>query len=514
MDKTTDNTSAQLKKGALLSYVNLGISTVIPFTYTPIMLRMLGQAEYGLLSLAGAAVGYLSILSFGFGSTILRYLSLYRAKGEIENERKAFGFFLMLYSAIGVLIMAGGIILSHNIEPIFHRGLSAAELQKMEKLVLLLAFSCAISFPISVFSSVVMAHERYVYKKLVEILGTVIAPIANLIALYLGYSSVGIATAGVFTHAIMLPIYGYYCVFKLHILPSFARIPRKLVSEMVTFSAFVFLASIVDKLFWSTDKVLLGAMTSSVAVAIYNIGGTFNGMVMNVSAAIMSVLSPRMTAMVARKEEEHFTDLFIKLGRLQYLIVALIVTGFTVFGQAFIRLWVGDDYLDSYWIAIMTMFPLCIPLIQNSGISIITAMNKHRFRSIVYFFIAVANVISTALIIPYMGGVGAALCSGISYLLGQGLIMNMYYWKKIGIDIPLFWKNIIRMSWIPISMLFIGIVAKRFVVISNWGVFFALVAIYTLIYSAGMYCFALNQYEKNLVHEFIFAIRKVFRRNA
>ena len=42
----------QLRIGVLLSYINLGISCIIPFVYTPIMLRILGQSEYGLYSLA------------------------------------------------------------------------------------------------------------------------------------------------------------------------------------------------------------------------------------------------------------------------------------------------------------------------------------------------------------------------------------------------------------------------------------------------------------------------------
>ena len=101
----------QLKIGVLLSYLNLAISSIIPFVYTPVMLRILGQNEYGLFSLAHTAIGYLSLLTFGFGGTILRYLSIYRAKGQKEEEEKTLGFFLLLYSYIAVLIMLGGIIL-------------------------------------------------------------------------------------------------------------------------------------------------------------------------------------------------------------------------------------------------------------------------------------------------------------------------------------------------------------------------------------------------------------------
>mgnify|MGYP002148940869 FL=1 len=77
----------ELKSGVILSYINLGLGTVIPFIYTPIMLRMLGQAEYGLFSLASSAVSYLSLLSFGFGSTIIRYIS--KLGIPVDFRRKA-----------------------------------------------------------------------------------------------------------------------------------------------------------------------------------------------------------------------------------------------------------------------------------------------------------------------------------------------------------------------------------------------------------------------------------------
>lgn len=490
---------SQLRSGVVLSYVNLALSCIIPFLYTPIMLRMLGEAEYGLYSLSSSVIGYLSILSFGFGSTILRYMSMYRAKREKENEEKVFGFFLLLYGAVALLIMLGGVVIANNVETIFHRGLTDAEIEKMHTLVLIMSFSSAISFPISVFSSVVMAHERYVFRKLIDMLSTVIVPISNLVVLYLGFASVGMAMVSVVIQFLMLPINMYYCFKVLNVRPKFAVLPKSLIQEMVGFSAFVFLGTVVDMLFWSTDKVLLGMLASSTAVAVYNIGATFNSMVLNLSSSISNVLTPRITAMVSTEAAENqLTEIFVRVGRIQYIIVALVVSGFAVFGKAFIRLWAGEAFSDSYWIALVTMIPLGIPLIQSTGIGIVTAQNKHKFRSIVYLIIAVVNVVATYFAIPHLGGFGAAICSGVSYIVGQGFCMNLYYWKVTGIDIPLFWKNILKMSIVPVLMLISGLLLNQVLVWKNWGIFFCGVVVYTLIYALLMYIIALNAYEKDL----------------
>lgn len=144
---------------------------------------------------------------------------------------------------------------------------------------------------------------------------------------------------------------------------------------------------------------------------------------------------------------------------------------------------------------------MCIPLIQNTGLSIVVAQNKHKFRSIMYFIIAIINAISTYLVVPYLGGIGAALCSCISYLLGQGLIMNIYYYKVVGINILQFWKNILKMSIFPICMMFIGLVIVHVIGINNWGMFFASVIVYTMLYCFGMYILNMNDYEKNIIRK-------------
>ena len=68
----------QLKAGAALSYISMGLSYIISIVYTPIMLRLLGQSEFGLYSLTASVVAYLGILNFGFEIAYLRYCCQYK----------------------------------------------------------------------------------------------------------------------------------------------------------------------------------------------------------------------------------------------------------------------------------------------------------------------------------------------------------------------------------------------------------------------------------------------------
>lgn len=503
----------QLRAGVVMTYLNIGLGSLIPIFYTPIMLRILGQSEYGLYSLANSVVGYLSLLTFGLGSTIVRYVAKYRAEGDKEGEEKVIGLFILMYSFLAIFVLIGGAIISGNVEAIFHRGLTDSEITKIAILVQIMAFNTAISFPISVFGSIIMAHEKYIYRQVVNILSTVAVPCANLVVLYLGYGSIGMSIVSTGLQFLMLPLNAGYCFKVLGIRPQFRKLPIKLIKEIASFSIFVFIGSIVDMLFWATDKVILGMLTSTAVVAVYNIGVTFNSMMTNISTAFSGVLMPKITGMITKKAtSKELTELFIRVGRLQYLIIALVLSGFIVFGRDFILLWAGPEYKEAYFIAIVTLIPLAIPLIQNTGLSIVTAQNKHQFRSIVYLIIAIVNVVSTYIVVPSLGGFGAALCSAISYVIGQGIIMNIYYYKITKLNIPLFWKNIISMSVIPIIMIMISLFIAQFSPFNSWFKLIIAIIIYTLIYSAGMYIFSMNAYERDVIRQPLQRVLNKFKR--
>ena len=133
----------------------------------------------------------MTLLTFGFGSTIIRYLSKYRAEGKREAVQKTFGLFLGLYGIAAILVMLIGTVLSFNVEEIFNKGLTSIEIDKVHILVLIMTFNTALSFPLSVFSSAITSYEKYIYRKLVDMMSTIAAPLLNLVALYMGFGSVG-----------------------------------------------------------------------------------------------------------------------------------------------------------------------------------------------------------------------------------------------------------------------------------------------------------------------------------
>lgn len=502
----------QLRAGAILSYLNLIIGNIIPFLYTPIMLRLLGQAEYGLYGIAQSIMGYIGLLNFGIGGTIVRYLSKYRAMGDKAREERIIGLFLKIYAVICGLILAVGLFFAAHIQ-MYGRSLSLEEVETLRVLVILMTINTAVFLPFSIFSSIAIARERYVFTKLVGMLSGIAAPALNLALLYCGFGSVGLVLSSTVLNFVTYGIYTVYAVKYLQVRPCFRRAEPGLLKEILQFSFFVFLAGVVDILYWATDKLIIGWAIGSAATAVYNIGASFNTYVTSLSTAVSDLLVPRLTEMAVKDTpKEEFTRIFIRVGRLQFLLISFIVSAFVTFGRQFILLWAGPGYEQSYYVALFTMIPVTVPLIQNTGLNILYAMNKHRFRSVIYACIAILNVVLTLNWVEPYGILGAAAATCFAYTVGNVLIINWYYYRRIGIDIPEFWREILRMAPLMAAFTLGGLGILSHVPVDTWGKFLAGAAVYTLLYWPAAYGFMMNRSERELCRTVLRGIRRLWKR--
>ena len=490
----------QLKAGVILSYLSAGMGLVISLLYTPVMLKVLGKSEYGVYTLAASVVSYLSLLSFGTSSAYVRYYSKYRVSGDATAIAKLNGMYLAFYAFIGVIALGAGTVVAMNAGLIFTAKLTTGEIAIIKPLIMILVVNIALSFPLSLFGSYISANERFFMQRLVQLARTLVNPFLMLAVLFLGYGSVGLVIVSVCLNLFTDVIYLIYCIKKLHFKAVWSGLDWPLFREIAIFSSFIFINLIVDQINWNIDKLFLAFFQGSVAIAVYGIGSLINNYYLQFSTMIANVFIPRVHKLIsADGSKEAVTQLFTKVGRLQFVVLALIASGFVFFGQPFIWKWCGPGYEDAYGIVLLLILPVTVPLIQNLGIEIQRAMNLHKFRSLLYLFIAILNACISIPLCKFYGGIGCALGTGISLLLGNGLIMNFYYHKKCGIDILYFWKQVLHFlpAFLPVTV--VGLLLIRFVDLSNTLGLIGAICAYALVYCGAMWLWGLNEYEKGLI---------------
>ena len=498
----------QLKAGATLSYVSVVLHIVVGLAYTPYMLRMLGQSEYGLYSLAASVVGYLTILDLGFGNAIIRYTAKFRAQGKQREQEEMFGMFLVLYCVIGLVALCAGASLALNVENLFNRHMTPEEVDRTRIMLWLMTFNLAVTFPLSIWGSIMSAYERFVFQRTVGVVRIIANPLVMVVLLAVGYKAVAMVVVTTIFNLATLFLNWWYCKSLLHIKVRFGHFNWGFLKEVSVYSFWILLNVLMDKIYWSTGQFVLGIVRGTAAVAVYSVAVHLHGMYNSFSTAISGVFLPRITAMVTKgQNDKAVSDLFVKTGRIQYIVMVYILSGFIVFGDGFIRTWAGEDYADAYIICLLFFIPLIVPLIQNLGITILQARNQMKFRSVLYIIIAIASLgISIPFAIWY-GAIGCAVGIASALVAGQIIVMNIYYYKKQSIDIPRFWLEIGKMSIVPILFVVASLFAISYfhIHLNSYSHLLLWGTVYSALYLPSFWWLSMNTSERDL-------FKKPFRR--
>ena len=501
----------QLKAGVVLNYVVIILNTVVGLLYTPYMLRMMGQSEYGLYSLVASVIAYLTVLDLGFGNAIVRYTAKFWAEKKTEEQYEMFGMFFLLYLVIGIIAFGIGLGLYFNVGTLFGDTMTAVELDRARIMMLLLVANLAFTFPMSIWGSIIQAYEDFVFQKSLNIFRIILNTAVMICLLHFGYKAVAMVVVQTIFNVLTLVLNFIYCRRKLniHIYFRFKHFHWGFLKEVAIYSFWIFLNAIMDRVYWSTGQFVLGAIVGTAAVAVFAIAIQLEGMYMQFSTAISSVFLPKVTAMVAtNRSRKEISDLFIRTGRIQYIVLAYILSGFIIFGRQFIELWAGADYSDAYIISLLFFIPLTVPLIQNLGITILQARNEMKFRSVLYIIIALVSLAMQIVLTRFFGGIGCAMGVSGALVVGQILIMNVYYRRRQDLDIKTFWKEISKMSIIPIVLIFSSMmVIRHFFALDSWGKLILGIAAFSLVYIPLFFRFSMTDDERNL---FISMFHKIF----
>lgn len=497
----------QLKSGVILSYLSTGISILIQLVYMPVMIRLLGQSEYGLYSLVSGVVSYLSLFSLGFTGAYLRFFSRENQKKDRDSLAALNGMFITLFLVLASAALVCGFTLSCFPKQVFGSKLSSAELREARILMVILVVNIAISLVSGIFDSIINAYEQFVFQRILSLLATVINPLICLPLLLMGYGNVMLVVVATCMTVSRLIVNLWFCLCKLKIPISFHGFRLSLLKEVGVFGFFLLLNMVIDQINWNVDKLILSHTNGTREVAVYGVASQINTLFMTFSTTISSVFSPRINRIAAEKGANaswEFTVLMTKIGRVQWMILGLVTMGLIVFGKFFIvNIYAGSEYEDAYPAALFLVIPALVPLIQNAGIEIQRAMNRHQLRSIIYFIMAIANVMISIPLAAEYGVIGVTIGTMLSVLFGNGIFMNIFYHKALKLNMLFFWREILK-TWKGFLLpVIVGILIKKYVQFESISTFVLFVILYAAMYCLSIFFFSCNKEEQRLIRNLL-----------
>ena len=427
------SSAQRIVKNALANGAGLACEAIISFCMLPFILHRIGEAAYGVWAFTIAISGYMGILNLGFRPAINKYVAQYNATGEWQKIRDMLQASLFSYSACGSLIILSCLFLSLNVSTFFN---IPVEFQKTAAIfILLTGFQMAAGLVAVVFGGVISGLQRYEINNGIEIF--VMLSRTAIIVSFLGkYPSLNTIAAAHFSMVLLGDLITVIWAYKLaDIAPlKLFRIPSgNALGPILKFSLITFVISTVGRIISYIDLPLIASIITIEAVTMYTIGSRLIKYLTNFVEVLSNVLAPATSDLQARDDMEGVQSIFLYSTRVASLVVFPTISFLMIFGDVFLKLWLGKEYPESYRVMCILGAANLVYLPQISTIPMLFGLARHKIVMYMAILSGCVTVILAFVLGARYGLQGIAFALGFPQALIYGIICPVYVTAHVGL---------------------------------------------------------------------------------
>lgn len=488
----------QVKWGAIISYVLIIVNAVYGMVISPFILAMIGTSEYGIYKTIGSLTATVAVLELGIGAMLQRYIARFNAE---KDEKKLSNFSAMGMLQAGVLsilmVIFGG-CLFFTIDPTYRDTFSALEMVRAKQLFAFQLIYVVLHIFENALFGIVSGYNRFVFTNTAKLLAILLKMVLYFILLPIFKNSLVIVAVSVLIEILIICAELVYLRMFLGHKIRLYYWDRFLFKEAFIYMMLLFVQSIIIQFNGNIDNIVIGAVLGTTAVTVYSfaiqIFNMFETCATSVSGVVLPTVINQIHAGASPKELE---ETVVKFGRVQWMILGMVLFGFICCGREFFVVWLGEGFEDCWYLSMILMVPVTLPLVVNVCLAILKAKNLLAFRTVSLAYSAVINVILTVIGTRIWGYWAAAIGTAVATVIGSVISMNIYYRKKLGINVFKLYTKISGKITICLFLAAIPCAALNWVIYGSWLSLALKIIAFVFVYSFTMLLFGLNKNEKN-----------------
>ncbi len=496
--------------GVFFSYLLIAVDILVTLLLLPYLWGSLGQDEYGLYKMLQSTASFMSVMDFGLGGTITRYIVKFKTEGDLRKQENFMAMGLVVYGLLAAVTMAVSVGIAAFIPTMYAASISPARMQEAQLIFLLLAGSHALMLFSHAYTGLFSAYERFSYTKVSSIVKTLLRITMIFAGMQIWKSATMVAIIDFSLSLAMLLVHIVYAKYSVKCKIKLYKWDGGLAKEAMFFTSAILIQTIVNQFNTNVSNVVLGIFSTTAVVATYSLVLQLYNMYSGFSTAISSVYLPSISATVFRgADDKEITAKVIEPSRIQLIILMLVASGFILYGQDFLPLWIDEGLDEVYLLTCILMITSLLNLSQNTITSVLKAKNKLHGKSLILAVSTAINFGATCLLVPSLGAMGAVIGSSVSLVFGYGLALNIYYHKVIHINMFTYYKKTYQ-GIVPATLLCMaaGLGIRYLIPFGGWPGFLTEVACYCVIFAGLMYLLGMNQGEKEQIGKFLKKFKK------
>lgn len=494
----TNRSYNQTKYGVIMSYMAILINVIAALLYTPWMISKIGQGNYGLYTLSTSLITMFSI-DFGLSTATTRFITKYLAEKKQEKINEFVGVVYKLYLVISALLLTVLFVLYFFLEKLYV-GLTSEELETFKIIYVIISMYTVISFPFITLDGILSAYEEFVKLKLCDIFSKLFTIFLIVISLLFDKGVIELVLINAVVGFLVIIIKIIIVKKNIPIKVNFKLRSKKLLRDIFSFSAWVTVSQMFQRLIFNVTPSVLGMVSNSLAMSLFGAAMSLEGYAYTFSNAVGSMFLPRVSRIVnGENSQEELEKFSIKIGRIQYYIIGLIFVGFLTLGKDFIGLWLGDDFSPVYICAVLLIFPSLFHNSQKIQQMTTIAEGYVKMEAIAYLIMGTLNVVLSFSLSALWGAVGASISILVSYSV-RTILLNCIYIKYLKMNMRRFYVEVYAKN-LPLLFftMLVGIILNYVLTTTSWINIIVKGIITVAVYVWFAWRFSFDSFEKSIV---------------
>lgn len=476
------------------------LNTVLTIVVSAFIVRIIGRTDYGVYQTVTAFVSYLVLLEFGTSSAMSRNLSLLKKDGtDTEQVNKNVSTVWSLTIILSAVIILFAVVFYLLIGDIYANTLTAEQIIVAKRLFIFAAFNLLCTFLTQTLNGLLIGYENYTFEKTLSLVKLLLRSALIVVWLIIKPNIYAIVIIDATLSFSVFLITLLYCVIKLKSKLVFKYFDKGVFKFTMPLCFAMLLQTIVNSANGNVDKFLISVMLSPEAVSVYAISTMLFTTYSAIGCIPLSMYMPTIADSLKKGVKgEELSECLVKPCRLNAFILGVLAFGILVVGQQFFVIVYGAEFSESWIYAIIVIFPILFNEFNNVIINVIDILNKRQVRSFILMITTVFNIIGSILAIKFWGMLGAAIVTGISYVL-QTVILNIYYKKKLGINVCKLFKESFNGIFLCLIIAAAVSFPLRYVIGNLYAQFFVCGGVFCIVFFVLFVLFGANKEEKMIL---------------
>ncbi|HQH71082.1 MAG TPA: oligosaccharide flippase family protein [bacterium] len=450
-----------LALNTVTNYAGFGVSMVVLFVLTPLMIRYAGVEPFGLWTLAYSVVGFLGLLDCGLATSAVKYVAECKSTKDFGRRNRIISTLMLVYIFLAVtalLVIAGLTAVFNTLFSIAPENHST-----MTWLLWLIGLRVVVfNLPLSVFRAILFGEQKIYLINIVQTALMIAYGVASYVVLIQGGGVIGVSVVGVIS---MLIEHGLYAMLSFmvvdHLRFGWSGIDFKEFREVLSFSVYQLIVNVANLVLLRSDPILIKLFMPITAVAVYGVALRIAEYSRQFVKQFINVLSPHISEMHGAGDKEGLRRLLLDGTKIAFSVCIALCVPLWVFSREAIVFWVGESMAGAAPVLLVLTGVTVLTIPQLMASNILAMTGHHVFTAGASVAGIVINIAASVLLIMPLGVIGVALGSLIATVAVDVFIVVNRALKLYRLSLPLYLRQAIFPALVPGAVQMAGSYAMK-----------------------------------------------------